>query len=369
MAPPGTSKGNGVPSRAPATPSKKQQAELAEKLQKIDKDADSGKLPSAVLESVNAQVNLANGKQAVDPHSKPPFDLQEAQPASDGSSGNRAAGPHDTPMREATNKNESQPTAADSGGHASVEPTDTPMAETTNKNTSEPPVNAMPGSVDGNANEEDGMLVSFQKMSIGGSQFGGQPEAWFSTGSSTKAIVRHGPLKGAMYKIQSAKGYNLRNLPEASDKNSRITQIWDRDENGRRHRRYTVENIEGIVGIVILEHANPDYEYLKAPRAYLKIKCINIANEDQKLLLPGGCAWVPKADLDGLFEAEVISHAITTAWDKQEDRWLAYEEGAGRSSPDRLPSVCPLDAFIREKRSRTHSAPPQVIGQISKPQI
>jgi hypothetical protein len=170
-----------------------------------------------------------------------------------------------------------------------------------------------------------------------------------------------------MYKIQSAKGCNLRNLPEASDKNSRITQIWDRDENGRRHRRYTVENIEGIVGIAILEHANPDYEYLKAPRAYLKIKCINIVNEDQKLLLPGGCAWVPKADLDGLFEAEVITHAITIAWDKQEARWLAYEEGAGRSSPDRLPSVCPLDAFLREKRSRTHSASPRSSAKSRSP--
>ncbi|KAJ5195511.1 uncharacterized protein N7498_008949 [Penicillium cinerascens] len=42
-------------------------------------------------------------------------------------------------------------------------------------------------------------------------------------------------------------------------------------------------------------------------------------------------------------EAGVISHAITTAWDKQEDRWLAYEEGAGRSSPDRLPSWRPVE--------------------------
>lgn len=123
-----------------------------------------------------------------------------------------------------------------------------------------------------------------------------------------------------MYKIQSTKRYNLRNLPEASDKNSRITQIWDRDENGRRHRRYTVENIKGIIGIVILEYANPGYEYLKAPRTYLKIKCINIANEDQTNLLLGGYAWVPKADLDGLFEAEVITHAISKAWEKQEAR-------------------------------------------------
>ncbi|KAJ6112298.1 hypothetical protein N7523_008359 [Penicillium sp. IBT 18751x] len=232
---------NGVPPKA--AKSKKQQDELTEKLRKVEDAAENGTMPSAVVESLNEQVNLsktANGRPALDPHSKPPFELPEGQSVPDSSEGNGAVEPHDTPMGEATNNDGSQPAAADPGRNDSVEPIDRPMTEATNKDTSEPPMSMMPGSLGESVKEEDDMLVSFQKMSIGGSQFGGQPEAWFSTGSSTKAIVRHGPLKGAMYNIQSAKGYNLRNLPEASDKNSRITQIWDRDENGRRHRRFPV---------------------------------------------------------------------------------------------------------------------------------
>jgi hypothetical protein len=99
------------------------------------------------------------------------------------------------------------------------------MTEATNKDASELSVSAMPGSVDESANEEDGMLVSYQKLSIGGSQYRGQPEAWFSSGSSNKAIFRHGPLKGFKYMLQSVKGYNLKRLPEISDRSSCITRV------------------------------------------------------------------------------------------------------------------------------------------------
>ena len=329
-----TSKSNGIPSRAHDTRSKRQQAELADKLQKIDKDAESGNLSSAKLESAQAQINHSgstNGEQAVDPHSKLPFDSQEDQ------------------------RVPSQPS-----GNSAVEPNDTPMEEATNEDVSEPPANgATPGSADETGTHDDGILVSFRNLSLGNSLYGGQPEAWCSSGRSRKAIVRHGPLKGAKYKLQSAKGYNLRELPEVSDKNSRITQTWDKDEHGTRHRRYTVENIEGIVGVVIQERADSEHVYKTAPRTYLKIKCINIAKDDQKKLLPDGSAWVPKADLDGLFEAEVIMDAISEAWKRQEERYILHEEGVGRNSPDRLPSVCPLDVFVREKRSRTRSATPK----------
>ncbi|KAJ5661405.1 uncharacterized protein N7477_009021 [Penicillium maclennaniae] len=171
MAQPKSSKG--VPPKA--TKSKKQD-ELTEKLRKVEDAANNGTIPSAVVKSLNRQVNLSktvNGKPAVDPHSKPPFELPEGQSVPESSSGNSAIEPHNTPMGEATNEDKSQPAAANSGGHSSVEPTDTPMAEASNKDTSEPPVNAMPSSVGESAKEEDGILVSFQKLSIGGSQFGG----------------------------------------------------------------------------------------------------------------------------------------------------------------------------------------------------
>lgn len=79
-------------------------------------------------------------------------------------------------MGEATNNDGSQPAATDPGRNNSVEPINRPMTEATNKDTSEPPVSMMPSSVGESVKEEDDMLVSFQKMSIRGSQFGGQPE-------------------------------------------------------------------------------------------------------------------------------------------------------------------------------------------------
>ena len=341
MAPQGKAKSNGIPPRAPETRSKK--PELADKLQKIDQDAESGKLSSAKVESAQAQINhsgATNGEQTVDPHSKPPFDSQEDQ------------------------RVPSQPIENDT-----VEPNDTPMAEATDEFGSEPSANsAGPRAVDETAREDDGMLVSFRKMSLGNSLYGGVPEAWCSSGFSRKAIVRHGPLKAAKYMLQSAKGYNLKKLREVSDRNSRITQIWDRDENGKRHRRYTVENIEGIVGVVVQEGRDSDRVYKTAPRTYLKVKFIDIAKDDEKNYLSDGCAWVPKSDLDGLFEAEMILDAISEAWDKQEERYHSYENGAGRGSPDRLPSVCPLNVFVREKRSRTRSTTPKSSIEAVHPQ-
>lgn len=341
MAPQGKAKSNGIPPRAPETRSKK--PELADKLQKIDQDAESGKLSSAKVESAQAQINhsgATNGEQTVDPHSKPPFDSQEDQRVPNQPIENDAVEPNDTPMAEATDEFGSESSANSAG----------------------------PREVDETAREDDGMLVSFRKMSLGNSLYGGVPEAWCSSGFSRKAIVRHGPLKAAKYMLQSAKGYNLKKLREVSDRNSRITQIWDRDENGKRHRRYTVENIEGIVGVVVQEGRDSDRVYKTAPRTYLKIKFIDIAKDDEKNYLSDGCAWVPKADLDGLFETEMILDAINEAWDKQEERYHSYENGAGRGSPDRLPSVCPLDVFHREKRSRTRSATPKSSIEAVHPQ-
>ena len=329
-----TSKSNGIPPRAHDTRSKK--PELADKLQKIDQAANSGNISDAKVESVNAQAQIrkpdpTNGKEAVDPHSKPPFDSQEEQRVPDQPNENNAVEPHDTPMTEATDEDRSEPSAN----------------------------SAAPRSIDETTSEDKGMLVSFRKLSLGNSFYGGVPETWCRSGFSTKAIVRYGPMKAAKYMLKSAKGYNLKTLPEVSDKNSRITQIWDKDENGKRHRRYTVENIEGIVGVVVQEGRDSDRVYKTAPRTYLKIKFIDIAKDDEKNYLSDGCAWVPKSDLDGLFEAEMILDAINEAWDKQEERYHSYENGAGRGSPDRIPSVCPLGVFDREKTYRARSATPK----------
>lgn len=338
-----TSKSNGIPPRAHDTRSKK--PELADKLQKIDQAANSGNISDAKVESVNAQAQIrkpdpTNGKEAVDPHSKPPFDSQEEQRVPDQPNENNAVEPHDTPMTEATDEDRSEPSAN----------------------------SAAPRSIDETTSEDKGMLVSFRKLSLGNSFYGGVPETWCRSGFSTKAIVRYGPMKAAKYMLKSAKGYNLKTLPEVSDKNSRITQIWDKDENGKRHRRYTVENIEGIVGVVVQEGRDSDRVYKTAPRTYLKIKFIDIAKDDEKNYLSDGCAWVPKSDLDGLFEAEMILDAINEAWDKQEERYHSYENGAGRGSPDRIPSVCPLGVFVREKTYRARSTTPKSSIEAVHPQ-
>jgi hypothetical protein len=238
----------------------------------------------------------------------------------------------------------------------------------TSADTLKPAINEMPDSaVTDFANDPNGgLLFRFQTLSVKNSPHGGQPEAWYKCGNSRKVIIRLGPLNAAKYVVRPAKGYNLKTLPEASYSGSRITQIWDKDEHGNRHRRYTAENIDGVDGVAIQEHANPDHEYKNAPRTYVKCKFINIAEEDQDKL-SDGFAWIPKADLDPLFDDEVIMLMINAVWNAQEKKYLLHERKAGRDIPDRLPSVCPLDEFKREKRSRTRSASPRTSLEDARP--
>ncbi|KAJ5460996.1 uncharacterized protein N7458_002548 [Penicillium daleae] len=338
MAPPGKSqKSSGIPPKGPETRAKK--AELAEKLQQIEKDAESGKLSGAKLETARAQINEpepTNSEQEVEPHSKPPFNAQDVSPVSNHLNGD--------------------------GENEPVEPNDTPMD--TSADVTRPVKNMVPDPAEGF--DDRSLIVRFNKLATTNGQRGGQPEAWCKRGTSRKVIIRLGPPEAVKYVFRSAKGYNLRNLPEASYSASRITQIWDVDEHGNRHRRYTAENIDGIIGVAIQERADPDREYKNAPTTYLKVVFVNIWEEDQHKLT-NGLAWIPKADLDPLYEDEEIMAVINTVWDQQEERYNQHEKEAGGDDFDRLPSVCPLEVFKREKRSRTRSASPRTSLENARP--
>ncbi len=332
MAPPGK-----MPPKAQETRAKK--AERAEKLQQLEEDARRGKLSGAKLESARAQINESeptNSEQEVEPHSKPPFNAQDVPPVYNHLDGD--------------------------GENEPVEPNDTPMD--TSADVPRPVENVALDPAEGFDNSS--LIVRFNKLAITNSTRGGQPEAWCKRGTSRKVIIRLGPPEAAKYVFRSAKGYNLRNLPEASYSASRITQIWDVDEHGNRHRRYTAENIDGIVGVAIQERADPDHEYKNAPTTYLKVVFVNIAEEDQRKLT-NGLAWIPKADLDPLYEDEEIMAVINIVWDRQEKLYNLHERKAGRDNLDRLPSVCPLDVFKREKRSRTRSASPRTSLENARP--
>ncbi|GLA79210.1 hypothetical protein AtubIFM55763_004055, partial [Aspergillus tubingensis] len=88
--------------------------------------------------------------------------------------------------------------------------------------------------------------------------------------AAEKLIVRYGPKQAAKYVIQSGKGHNFDGLPQVSDSESRLCSIMERDKRGKRRRRYGPENIEGIVGVAILERP-PNTKSSKAPTTYVKL--------------------------------------------------------------------------------------------------
>lgn len=284
-----------------------------------------GKIPQAKANAADAQASYHQQKsgegaetatpdksQPVQPQSKPQYNSQDGQSGTDGAS-----------------------------GAAPVEQQDTDMEGID----SEPP-----SPVNVNDQLEDEILVDLKKLSIGRDQ-DGEPDAWSRLGRSLVLLVRYGPKKAAKYRVQTANGYNTTGLQKISKPKSRISHVTYESQDGEEHKRYTRNNIVGIVGVAIYERKDTTKDYKSAPTTYVKIKWQDIDKADQNLLTRG-CCWITSADLVRLTDRTTAEQKISDAWEKQEQRYNDWQGQTGRDSPDRSPTPCPLDTFRAEKSQR-----------------
>ncbi|GLA10230.1 hypothetical protein AnigIFM60653_002107 [Aspergillus niger] len=200
-------------------------------------------------------------------------------------------------------------------------------------------------------NNDGELLVRLDKLSVGGHS-NGVADAWFMMLAAENLIVRYGPKQAAKYVIQSGKGHNFDGLQQVSDSKSRLCSIMDRDKRGKTRRRYGPENIEGIVGVAILERP-PNSESSIAPTTYVKLKWTNIKEED-KHLCRDGTNWITRTNLIEITNEELATSSITEAWEKQETRYNNWEQGVPIGTPSRSPTPCPLDVWQQAKRERSH---------------
>ncbi|GLA79020.1 hypothetical protein AtubIFM55763_001433 [Aspergillus tubingensis] len=167
--------------------------------------------------------------------------------------------------------------------------------------------------------------------------------------AAEKLIVRYGPKQACKYLIQSGKEHSFDGLQQVSDPESRLCSIMERDKRGKLRRRYGPENIEGIVGVAILERP-PKTKSSKAPTTYVKLKWTNIEEED-KHLCRGGTNWITRTDLIELTNEELATSKITETWEKQEARYNNWEQGLPIGTPNRSPTPCLLDILQRAKQA------------------
>ncbi|CAG8048050.1 unnamed protein product, partial [Penicillium salamii] len=269
------------------------------------------------------ETSIPNASQTVQPQSKPDSDSPGGYIVSHGSRGSAQAGPNDT----RTNR-------------------DTDMQDSSAE---------LPSRANLNDGLEDEVLVDLKKLSVG-QDHDGEPDAWSRLGRSLVLLVRYGPYKAAKYRVQTANGYNTADLQRVSDLKSRISHVTYKGQDGEEHKRYTRNNIVGIVGVAIQERKDTTRDYKSAPTVYVKIKWQDIDEADQKLLTRG-CCWVTNADLVRLTDRATAEQKISDAWGKQEQRYNDWQGQMGRDSPDRSPTPCPLDTFRAEKNRTVKREP------------
>ncbi|KAI2716309.1 hypothetical protein N7455_006040 [Penicillium solitum] len=302
---------------------------------------NGGKISSAKIKAVNEQVSYVQPKtsekanahasdqsQEVQPQSKPQYSPQDGQPSSDDSNEAAPLEPNDIDMGDTEPERELS------------EPPNPKMANNGMNSSSSAPVNV-------NDQSDDEVLVDLKKLSIGRDQ-DGEPDAWSRLGRSLVLLVRYGPYKAAKYRVQTANGYNTKDMQKVSDLETRISHVTYRGQDGEKHMRYTRNNIVGIVGVAIQERKVSTKEYKAAPTAYIKVKWQDIDEADQKLLTRNTC-WITNSDLVKLTDRATAGQKISDAWEKQEQRYNHWQGQMGRDSPDRSPSPCPLDTFKAEK--------------------
>ncbi|CAG8272639.1 unnamed protein product [Penicillium salamii] len=299
----------------------------------------------------------ADISQPIQPQSTPQYTPQDGHPAPS-ASGDSLLKSHETAIPHSSQpfQSQSKPEYNSSDGHfgssgpngpAATGLNDTKTDEDTDMKEHDPEPLSREISNDG---LEDEVLVDLKKLSIGQDQ-DGNPDAWSRLGRSLVLLVRYGPYKAAKYRVQTANGYNAGDLQKVSNLKSRISHVTYIGQDGEEHKRYTRNNIVGIVGVAIQERKDTTRDYKSAPTVYVKIKWQDIDEADQKLLARG-CGWITNADLVRLTDRATAAQKISDAWGRQEERYNHWQRQMGRDSPDRSPTPCPLDAF-REDKNRT----------------
>lgn len=208
---------------------------------------------------------------------------------------------------------------------------------------------AKPG---GDDDDEGDPLVSMKTLSISGHR-DGIVDAWFRERQSIYLIVRYGSKRRAKYVIQPGRGYNTAGLQQVSDPESRIPHVMKRDESGIKRRYYGIDNIEGIMGVAIMEKGD-NTSHSKAPTTYAKVKWIHI-REEHKHLCTNRNNWNTRSDLIGMIGQEMADEKMKEAWEVQEERYNELEKEKGRAPPRSTPF--PLDMYKEARKNRAWSAP------------
>ena len=179
---------------------------------------NGGKISSAKIKAVNEQVSYVQPKtsekanahasdqsQEVQPQSKPQYSPQDGQPSSDDSNEAAPLQPNDIDMGDTEPERDLS------------EPPNPKMANNGLNSSSSAPVNV-------NDQSDDEVLVDLKKLSIG-QDHNGEPDAWSRLGRSLVLLVRYGPYKAAKYRVQTANGYNTKDMQKVSDLETRISHV------------------------------------------------------------------------------------------------------------------------------------------------
>lgn len=177
-------------------------------------------------------------------------------------------------------------------------------------------------------------------------------DGWGTFRGSTFVIIRSGPRQSAMYRFEYRPNYENEEMRNISDEESRISSLRDKDSSGKKHWRYSRDNVEDIYGVTS-EVRNPYKEYKNPPCVWVKIKWKGLIDGDQGKVVRG-CSWIPRSEFTrfcGGKRATMVK--IHEFWDKQEKRYQKFLENAdGGAYEDRSPTPCPLGLSSNSSHTR-----------------
>ncbi|OKP09991.1 hypothetical protein PENSUB_4613 [Penicillium subrubescens] len=177
-------------------------------------------------------------------------------------------------------------------------------------------------------------------------------DGWGTFRGSTFVIIQCGPRHAAKYRLEYRPNYEDDKTDNISDQEVRISSLRDKDSSGKKHWRYSRDNVDGIYGVVS-EERNPYKNYKTDPCLWVKIKWKGLEPRDQERLVRG-CSWIPRSEFTRFCGGKrATERKLKEVWDKQEARYLESRRGEPRmANEDRSPTPCPLGASSNGDRDR-----------------
>jgi hypothetical protein len=155
-----------------------------------------------------------------------------------------------------------------------------------------------------------------------------------------------------MYRFEYRPNYENEEMRNISDEESRISSLRDKDSSGKKHWRYSRDNVEDIYGVTS-EVRNPCKEYKNPPCVWVKIKWKGLTNKDQEKVVRG-CSWIPRTEFTRFCGRKRATMAkIHEIWDNQEKRYQKFLQKAdGKANEARSPTPCPLGLSSNSSHTR-----------------